>query len=360
MGSGFVGRNVFQQLARAGQPPLEALVPEGWNLETPDTLRVRLYPVKPGVAHKFLRENVLLRRAIRRNMKGTRLFSLTDTSMLLCPVPHLLLVQQAYLAHAWHTLGLTLAPLIRQRFKLMELHFRLGLPSVTKLTVQSDLMKNRISSRWNIPPETIVVVPSSASLPRQCVGSWHPPQSQTASLFCPTHGGPHKNNEVLIPMMAELRKQGIDAVCFLTAHPFEVSGLMEQARRLRLVNRFRILGRIPRSQVLELMRSATAVILPSKMESFGLSYYEAMGIGSPIVASDLEFAREACGPAAVYCNPDSGEEYAQAVLQLLHQSALSEDLSLKGRSRYERLDRGWEWVANQYRTVLEGLARWGG
>jgi glycosyltransferase involved in cell wall biosynthesis len=55
--------------------------------------------------------------------------------------------------------------------------------------------------------------------------------------------------------------------------------------------------------LIETYRSADACLFVSKCESFGHPLVEAMALGKPVVCSDLPYARELCGPYALYVDP---------------------------------------------------------
>lgn len=60
-----------------------------------------------------------------------------------------------------------------------------------------------------------------------------------------------------------------------------------------------------------------AVILPSTVESFCFPLAEAVALGIPVVAADSTFARELCGPGAVYANPGDPHDLADGMRLLI-------------------------------------------
>lgn len=66
----------------------------------------------------------------------------------------------------------------------------------------------------------------------------------------------------------------------------------------------------------ELYLLADAMLLPSLAECFSASYPEAMIMKTPIITSDLPFAHNICGNAAVYVNPLDASAIARALLHL--------------------------------------------
>jgi glycosyltransferase involved in cell wall biosynthesis len=64
-------------------------------------------------------------------------------------------------------------------------------------------------------------------------------------------------------------------------------------------------------------RRASAVILPSDREGFGLPVLEALASGVPAVVSDIPALRESGGGAAWLCPPGDARPFAETVIELL-------------------------------------------
>lgn len=65
-----------------------------------------------------------------------------------------------------------------------------------------------------------------------------------------------------------------------------------------------------------LLRRATALVSLSKAEGYGLPLVEAMAVGTPVIASEIPIFREVGADAALYVNPESPGQFADAVGQL--------------------------------------------
>ena len=158
-------------------------------------------------------------------------------------------------------------------------------------------------------------------------------------------------------MMAVLASKGCAIVCMLTVTPQMVPALTARAARYGVLDRFVFMGNIPNKDAIALMRCSLAHIMPSKLESFGLPYFEAMGLGCPVVAADRDFAREACGNAALYADANDGEKFADHVLSLFENVQYREEMSHRALHRFEEVHRPWSQVAMDYLAILENLAK---
>ncbi len=63
--------------------------------------------------------------------------------------------------------------------------------------------------------------------------------------------------------------------------------------------RVRVLGRVSDADLAVLLRRATALVVPSRAEGFGLPLLEAMAVGTPVVTSDAPALVEVAGGAAL-------------------------------------------------------------
>ena len=70
-------------------------------------------------------------------------------------------------------------------------------------------------------------------------------------------------------------------------------------KKLKLENNVFLLGQISRKKISEIMYKSDCFVLPSKLETFGVVYIEAMACGLPVIASK-------CGGPEYFVNKDNG------------------------------------------------------
>uniref|UniRef100_A0A942SZR6 Glycosyltransferase family 4 protein n=1 Tax=Neobacillus citreus TaxID=2833578 RepID=A0A942SZR6_9BACI len=89
-------------------------------------------------------------------------------------------------------------------------------------------------------------------------------------------------------------------------------------------------------EYLSVLRSATALATASYDEGFGIPLVEAMGVGTPVVVSDIPIFREIGGTAAEYFDPSSPSAVAAAVRRLEDRwdAASAESIRRAGRFRW--------------------------
>ena len=86
--------------------------------------------------------------------------------------------------------------------------------------------------------------------------------------------------------------------------------------------------KVDRKVLAGLYKRASAVLVPSDAEGFGLPVIEALACGALVVASDIPVLREVGGDAAVYAPPGDVAAWSSAV-----DAALSGSLSVPGQAR---------------------------
>jgi glycosyltransferase involved in cell wall biosynthesis len=91
---------------------------------------------------------------------------------------------------------------------------------------------------------------------------------------------------------------------------------------------------------------ATIYALPARYEPFGLSVLEAALAGCALVLGDIQSLREVWGDAAVFVAPENPAALRDALLRLISDVALREELATRARSRAlkftpDRMARGY-------------------
>jgi glycosyltransferase involved in cell wall biosynthesis len=113
-------------------------------------------------------------------------------------------------------------------------------------------------------------------------------------------------------------------------------------------------GFVSDGELKALYQSAGCLVFPSLYEGFGLPPLEAMYCGCPVVASSRASIPEACGDAAMYCDPTSARDIAEKISLMMSDKALRQDYRAKGllHAREYR----WERSARRLLEILYGRA----
>ncbi|MET0383356.1 MAG: glycosyltransferase family 1 protein [Burkholderiaceae bacterium] len=200
------------------------------------------------------------------------------------------------------------------------------------LTV-SAFSRARLAARLGVPPSRIGLVPNGGDhledvRPDDSVLARHGLRPGRF-LLAVASANPTKNLKALLSAFARL-PDGAD-------HPLVIVG----GGNRRVFARHRLpcpagalhIGYQDDAALKSLYRHATALVCPSLYEGFGLPPLEAMACGCPVAVGAAAALPEVCGDAALYFDPRSVDDIAQALRRLLGDGPLRERLSRAGRER---------------------------
>ena len=117
-------------------------------------------------------------------------------------------------------------------------------------------------------------------------------------------------------------------------------------------DRVRVLGRVPDADLAVLLDRATALVVPSRAEGFGLPLLEAMAVGTPVVTSDAAALVEVGGGAARVSRLEPAE-LAAALAEVAGDAGLRTRMGEAGRLRAASYS--WDDAARQLWAALRGL-----
>jgi len=158
-------------------------------------------------------------------------------------------------------------------------------------------------------------------------------------LLYPAIAWPHKNHARLFEAFGSLRAKYPGLELVLTSYEGEVP------------EGVRSLGRVPREKLVELYRTAAALVFPSLYEGFGQPPLEAMACGCPVACSNAASLPEVVGDAAPLFEPTSVEEMVVAVETVLDDP---EPWRARGLERAQEFT--WEKTAAAHDDVYSELA----
>lgn len=87
---------------------------------------------------------------------------------------------------------------------------------------------------------------------------------------------------------------------------------------------------LPDEELVALVAGAQVYVLPSLEEGFGLTAVEAMACGTPVVCSSAGALPEVTGDAALHVSPHDVDGFAGAMVSVIEDSGLAEQLRKKG------------------------------
>ncbi len=138
-------------------------------------------------------------------------------------------------------------------------------------------------------------------------------------LMLPNQFWIHKNHLTAFEAIGKLADRGIKITLACTGstddprHPDHIKSLRRFIESAGLSESIRLLGLIPRSDQMQLLRAATAVVQPSLFEGWSTAVEDARALGKTIFLSDIPVHREQDPPCATYFEPESSEMLAGVI-----------------------------------------------
>jgi glycosyltransferase involved in cell wall biosynthesis len=188
--------------------------------------------------------------------------------------------------------------------------------------------RETLIERLSLPPERVRTIHLGVDLEHFTPAD----VAREPFVLYPANRWPHKNHETLFRSMELLPELRL----VLTGYDGPVPDGVES------------LGRVPRDELVDLYRRASALVFPSRYEGFGQPVLEALACACPVACSDLPPLREVAGNTAVYFDPGDPESIAAGVREAIARGAAS------GPARAAQFS--WDETARKHDVVYRELA----
>lgn len=257
--------------------------------------------------------------------------------------------------------------LLRERLqaKLQRLYLRSTLRHADLLFCQTPVMRQRIADYYNYDINKIKVLPNVLSTFLQQPKRRKPPACPDKLLddnfkcLILSKYYPHKNPETVLDACLSSGRCLDDLVFITTLSEQQDARTKHFLRRLdknpHLKKLILNIGPIPHEELESYYRHVQLVVMPTLMESFSITYLEAMHFGVPILTTDIDFARYLCRDAAAYYDPWRPESFVEKLLMLKSDSEARRKLVDAGREQLKKFSLTWNDVVKTAICELEHL-----
>lgn len=280
-------------------------------------------PVPEGVEHVTLeaphyslREVVAVGRAARR--AGAELLHAPHYVTPFTKLPLVVTIHD--LIHLHQPMKNPLAPAYASAM------LRRAVRHAARLMTVSETVRAQLIAELGADPGKIVVTPNGVEAAGQA-GSL--PKSGTSFLFA-GNDKPHKNVDGLLAAFALVRAEIPAATLVLAGSKFN---------RFARLHGVRVEGFVGQQRLDELYAEATALVMPSHEEGFGLPAAEAMARGTAVITSLAPALVELTDQAALHADARDAAALAAAMLRVARDETLRSELCARGSVRAAR----WTW-----------------
>lgn len=300
-------------------------------------------------------KNIVKMKRLAADFNPDCVFSIFGPSWWNPKVPHLQGYAYPHYVYpdspVWSMMGIK-EKIKRSLFKLI--HKTALLKSGDYFVCETEDVSARLSSYFNISPSKIFTVSNTAnSFFRNYTTKSHPRQAPDEFRFfsmCSPYL--HKNLGVLNQVIPILRRKNLNIYFNVTLRDDDYNRLFDSSVRDRIRNA----GVLKPQDCPDLAASCDALFLPTLLECFSASYPEAMLLEKPILTSDLSFAHNVCGKAALYFNPMDPENIADTIIKLISDKSLSQNLVDEGRRQLSSFSSPSE-RASKYLEICENISK---
>ena len=175
--------------------------------------------------------------------------------------------------------------------------------------------------------------PSKSNLPAQL------PRLLFVAQLAERKGAPY-----LIEACRLLALQGLDFECNLIGDGHQRAELEKLITDYGIGDRVKLLRALPQEEVKKLLASTDIFILPciiaedGDMDGIPVSLMEAMSMGIPVISTRISGIPELISnrESGILVEEKNAAELSEAILQLIHDSELREQLAVNGRQKIEK------------------------
>lgn len=236
------------------------------------------------------------------------------------------------------------------------LHFRLllghGVRRANAVCVPTDFVRRSVIDQFGIPPKKVFVVPWGVD--DEITPLFKDDAVREVSrrfdvhepfiLFC----GCVEAKKNLKAAIWASNEAGLLLLVVGPRIPRSGSVCPEESRTAG--GRCRYLGYVSTPDLSALYSAATALVIPSYVEGFGLPAIEAMRCGCPVIASNAPALLEVCGGAAIHVPARDTSALAAALRALAISRALRESLAARGTGRASKFN--WATAIDRFNEAL--------
>lgn len=303
-----------------------------------------------------------LKRYVKK-IKPDILWSLNFGSYRKVNVPNVLSVHNAHFVYPKNVR--TMHQSGRVYFFVMRYFFRKSFEAADRIITQTNLMKEYLlesdtSKQVSVISKAIETDKdmSFTGLPKNVVDRLSELHGMKKLLYIASNYS-HKNHEVVIKAMNLLSETAYKASLLLSISEPDFLKICNEidinGEKLLKSSTVVCLGWVEKEWLRSLYSSVDACVMPSKLECLSSAYIEAMAWEKPQIVSDLPFAKETCGNAAIYVEPDDFYGWSENIKELLASNELQYELVRLGQIKLKSFPKDWENASYTYSNLFSKM-----
>jgi glycosyltransferase involved in cell wall biosynthesis len=234
-----------------------------------------------------------------------------------------------------------------------------SLRRASELIAVSEYTRKQICSQIGIKPDRVSVTYNAPRPRAEANGEAWPGTCQRLAISEPyilalSSLNPNKNIATLLRAFARVEPRGCWKLVVAGHPPRGGEPLAALARSLGVERDVRFTGYLEESDMQAVLKHARLLAFPSLYEGFGLPVVDAMAAGIPVACSRATAVPEVAADAAVYFDPLSIEQMADALQRLLTDDSLRARMIAAGLANAKRFS--WDKTAELTLRIYERAA----
>jgi len=218
--------------------------------------------------------------------------------------------------------------------------------SLYRIITVSNSAKNDISRDFGIPADKFHIVPNGIN----------------TKLFYPIPELEREKNRIIVTNSADTPLKGLfflfnavaelartmDLKVTVVGTPKKDGAMVKLIQKLDIGHLIQFTGRIDNGEFVRHYARATAAVVPSVYEGFGLPVGEAMACGVPVISTTGGALPEVAGDAAILVPPADAGALVRAIREVLENPVRARELGMAG---YRRVQAHFTWQKAAEKTV---------
>lgn len=230
--------------------------------------------------------------------------------------------------------------------------------SSKKIIVPSEFVKLQLKDEWGIDTNKVVVTHEGVDEKIIAIKRKQKKNLQLKILekigvkapyiFYVGNAHPHKNIESLIRAFRKVRQkhQDLNLVMAGGDHYFW-KRIKEHYNDPEIIYP----GFVTDDSLVTLFSNAEMFVMPSYEEGFGIPVLESFSVGCPVVCSGIGALKEVGGNGGHYFNPESIDDIAEKITEVLENEKLKKELIKKGEKRVKEFS--WKKLAEETLKIYQ-------
>ncbi len=233
---------------------------------------------------------------------------------------------------------------------------RMAVRRADRVITISEFVKKEIEEKLHIKEDRIRVIPCAVDEAIALAFDRFVPKAelQHEPFILAVGEGEHKNIKTVIAVFERLAAKGFQGTLrIVSLFDVQTETVKHAVRSSPYRDRIVFTGELTHEQLAANYALCRLLLLPSRLEGFGLPVIEAMYCGAPVVCSNTTALPEAGGNAAIYCDPDDIEGMVLVADRLLNDESFRRERIERGHMHARR--RNWKHAAELVISIYEEL-----